>query len=491
MKIKFSMREALDDDMLLGRVMRGPSWSAWKTLLIASRGEPLTASERKVFFKLTQRARSSRQPVSELGLIAGRRGGKSRALSVLATYLGGLIDYRDVLAPGETAMVLCIAPDQRQASIILNYCEAAFDQSPILRKLVKNKTSDTIELTNRISIEVRAASFRRLRGPTYAAVLLDEAAFLYSDESANPDVEIVRAVRPGLMTTGGPLVVSSSPYARRGELHSMHEKYYSKPDPHVLVAQGSTYDFNPRADKRVIERAFSTDPVSAAAEYGGEFRRDVEAFLSKEAVEDVVQTGVREIAPAQGIRYVGFTDPSGGSQDSFTLAVGHRVGPDRCVVDCVREVRPPFSPEGVCKEFATILKSYRIFRVLGDHYAGLWPVEQFSKYGIDYRQASKPKSELYLSLLAAINSQTVELLDNEWLKSQLVGLERRTSRAGRDSIDHGPGQHDDIANAVAGVTHEVLASHRERLPMSIHPPIIITGVAANDEYGYRNLPLRR
>ena len=29
-------------------------------------------------------------------------------------------------------------------------------------------------------------------------------------------------------------------------------------------------------------------------------------------------------------------------------------------------------------------------------------------------------------------------------------LERRTARGGRDSIDHGPGAHDDIANAVAG-----------------------------------------
>jgi hypothetical protein len=30
-------------------------------------------------------------------------------------------------------------------------------------------------------------------------------------------------------------------------------------------------------------------------------------------------------------------------------------------------------------------------------------------------------------------------------------LERRTSRSGKDSIDHAPGGHDDLANAVAGV----------------------------------------
>ena len=32
-----------------------------------------------------------------------------------------------------------------------------------------------------------------------------------------------------------------------------------------------------------------------------------------------------------------------------------------------------------------------------------------------------------------------------------MDLERRTSRGGRDSIDHAPGAHDDLPNAVAGV----------------------------------------
>ena len=34
--------------------------------------------------------------------------------------------------------------------------------------------------------------------------------------------------------------------------------------------------------------------------------------------------------------------------------------------------------------------------------------------------------------------------------TQITSLERRTVRGGRDSIDHAPGAHDDVANAVAG-----------------------------------------
>ena len=41
------------------------------------------------------------------------------------------------------------------------------------------------------------------------------------------------------------------------------------------------------------------------------------------------------------------------------------------------------------------------------------------------------------------------------LIAQICGLERRTARGGRDSIDHAPGSHDDAANAVAGLVAEL------------------------------------
>jgi hypothetical protein len=103
------------------------------------------------------------------------------------------------------------------------------------------------------------------------------------------------------------------------------------------------------------------------------------------------------------------------------------------VLDCVREVRPPFSPESVVSEFATLLSSYRVGAVRGDRYAGEWPREQFRKVGIDYLPADKNKSELYGALLPLLNSRRVDLLDDKKLVAEFVGLERRTAR-GRDNI---------------------------------------------------------
>jgi hypothetical protein len=151
--------------------------------------------------------------------LIGRRGGKGRAASVLAAYLAALVDWSDVLASGERGLVLCIGPDQRQAKITHAYIEGVFNGSPILSGLVANRTADTIELTNNIAIEVRAANFRRLRGVTCVAVIATEAAFWYSNESsANADVEILNAIRPALSTTCGPLITITTPYARRGEV---------------------------------------------------------------------------------------------------------------------------------------------------------------------------------------------------------------------------------------------------------------------------------
>ena len=91
-----------------------------------------------------------------------------------------------------------------------------------------------------------------------------------------------------------------------------------------------------------------------------EFRTDVESFVSREVVEACVSPGCFERAPVSGISYFGFVDPSGGSSDAMTLAIGHRDG-ERAVLDAIRERKPPFSPDDVVIEFAALLKCATAF----------------------------------------------------------------------------------------------------------------------------------
>ncbi len=80
----------------------------------------------------------------------------------------------------------------------------------------------------------------------------------------------------------------------------------------------------------------------------------------------------------------------------------------------------------------------------------------FRKLGVAYQVCETPKSDLYQRLLPSLNSGQVELLDHPRLLAQLSNLERRTARGGRDSIDHPPRAHDDLANAAAGALVDVL-----------------------------------
>ena len=288
-------------------------------------------------------------------------------------------------------------------------------------------------------------------GLTCIAVIASETAFWMTEESGNADVEILNAVRPSLATTGGPLIIITTPYARRGQVWELYRQHFgANGDPLILVAQGTSRDFNPTLSQKVVDRALERDAAAASAEYLAQFRSDLEAFVSRDVVEAAVVAGRHELAPVRGTHhYFAFTDPSGGSSDSMTLAICHREG-ERVVVDCLRERRPPFSPDDVVFEFTATLRSYAIATIKGDRYGGEWPRERFRAHGITYEPAQQTKSDLYRDLLPLLNSARIELLDNPRLTTQLCQLERRSARSGKDSIDHPPGAHDDVANAAAG-----------------------------------------
>jgi hypothetical protein len=442
--------EARKHPAVFGPFFKGDTWQSWEAFAAAIFGLEMDAEALELYRRYTGRQGAPTGPFEEAVLVCGRRAGKSRILATMATYIGTFRDYKPYLAPGERATVSVLASDRRQARTIFRYIEGLLDQVPMLRKMVEEKTSDSLSLTNSVTFEITTASMRTTRGYTYAAALADEAAFWRDESSANPDEEILNAIRPGLGTIPGSiLLIASSPYRKRGALWNAFAEHYGKDDAPVLVWKAGTRDMHPGFPQRIIDKAYADDPEAASAEYGGEFRNDLSDFIGRDIIRACTAAGQYEIAPARGTHPVAFVDPSGGSADSMTLAIAHRDG-DRAILDAVREVKPPFSPEAVVTDFAALLKSYGITRVTGDRYAGEWPRERFRVHGIQYELADQPKSEIYLACVPLLNATRVQLLDLPRLASQFTSLERRTSRSGRDTVDHAPGAHDDLANAVAG-----------------------------------------
>ena len=442
---------ALDDPELFAPHFRGGSWRAWRAFLAALFALPMDDDALALFQAHTGRQDAPTVPFKEAALVIGRRGGKSRVLALIAVFLATFRDYAPHLAPGEVATVAVIAADRRQARSIFRFATGLLKAVPMLAAMVEDETADTITLSNSVVVEIATASFRVTRGYSYAAVLGDEVAFWRSEDSANPDLEILAALRPGMATIpGAVLLIASSPYRKRGALWQAFSRHFGQEQARVLVWQAATLDMNPALDPAIVAEAYEDDPDAAAAEYGAQFRNDLSDFVPRAVVEACTVTGRAENMPVPGLSYVAFVDPAGGTgTDSMTLAVAHREG-ERAVLDAIREVRPPFSPEAVTMEFAALLKTYRVGKVQGDRYAGEWPRERFRVHGIEYALSDAPKSDIYRDALPLLNSGRAELLNLPRLASQLCGLERRTSRSGRDSIDHAPGGHDDVANVAAG-----------------------------------------
>lgn len=461
--------DAIHDPALFrGLFKRGlDSWQNWLVVLKAIFALELTEDDRARFTALTGRATPPTEPVHECWLVVGRRGGKSFIVALIAVFLACFRDYRSCLGPGETGVIMVIATDRKQARVIHRYASALLHAVPMLRAMIVREDAETISLNNAIVLEITTASYRTIRGYTVVAALCDEVAFWRSEDTANPADEILAALRPAMSTIPGALLIGlGTPYRRSGPLYRAHKTYFGVEDAPVLVIQAETRTMNPSVPQAVIDRAMELDPIAAQAEYGAQFRSDVGSFLDLELIERAIEVGRRERPPQPDLQYVAFVDPSGGAHDAFTIAIAHKQRhrpprswqeeqdqhrlPPRVVLDVCRGIAPPFSPESVVTEFCALLKAYRCSQVVGDRYSAEWVRSSFARHGIVYKHSDLSKSDLYLECLPLFAQGGVDLLDVRSLTTQLMGFERRTSRSGKDSVDHPPQGHDDYANAAAG-----------------------------------------
>jgi hypothetical protein len=153
--------------------------------------------------------------------------------------------------------------------------------------------------------------------------------------------------------------------------------------------------------------------------------------------------GRHELPPCESIQYTACCDAT-------------HVEGDHIVIDVVRGIRGG-KPADTVAEYATLLKTYGVHSVRGDLFSGAWVRDDFLKCGIAYEPLEKNKSELYLDFLPILMQGRMELLDDRVMFNQLINLERRTSRIGRDVVCHPSikGATDDRINVVAAVAVEL------------------------------------
>lgn len=429
------------------------TWQSWQTFLKALFALPLIDEEVDLYKKCTGRDTAPTTPFQECWVPAGRRAGKSRIAAFIGVYLATCRNYSQFLARGERATVLVLAADRQQAQVVFRYLRDFLRTNPMLAALIETERSESIDLSNMVTLQVGTSSFRSIRGLTCAAIVCDEIAF-WKDaaDSANPAAEVLRALRPSLLTIPGSLLLAiSSTFAEEGVLYDAVQRHYGVDDSDTLVWRAKSLLMNPTLDRGAIDRAMALDPDSARCEYDAEFRPGQESYISESALRACVVPG-RSVIPANPMfRYEAFVDMSGGMNDSATIAIGHREGV-KVIVDFTNSWPAPHNPNLVVEQMATFAyQAYGIRKVMGDGYGGGFVPGQWERHQVRYLGKAPAKSEIYASFVPLVMAGLVELPDDETLMRELRGLVRRNYAGGKFSIDHMNGRHDDMANSVCGL----------------------------------------
>jgi phage terminase large subunit-like protein len=205
--------------------------------------------------------------------LVGRRSGKSKIAALIGGFEALFGGHEMKLSKGESGMLPIISPTKFQSGIVWRYLRAIFDTPLLSAEMQDARDSDkTMVLRNGLRIVTLAGDWRTVRGPSVVCAILDEVCFHGVEEESRirSDTELVRALRPALLTTQGKLIAISSKYARKGWAYRQWRRQHGanresgtfKKDWTTLVWDTDSLTMNPALNRCEIEAAFRRRPSS-------------------------------------------------------------------------------------------------------------------------------------------------------------------------------------------------------------------------------------
>lgn len=404
----------------------------------------------------------------EAWCIWGRRAGKTDALaSMIVAYEATMGGHEAYVRAGQPAICFQIAQDLRMAKYALHLIKATLDSSPAMAAQVKDVVADRIDLKNGLTIVCIPPTLKSARGYANPVAVLDEVGVWYQDsDSANPDYEIYRAVKPAqAQFPNRKLVGISSPWNKAGLLYQYFEAGTDGERAKVaererfagcLVTHAPTgASGNPRITREFLRIEAARDPRAFEREYLAHFQDSISGFLNPNLLLKAVDSGVVERPPEPDKFYVAAIDPAF-RHDAFTFTVVHTDPAKGIVQDVlVRELPTPGTPVDplyMLTRVAEVCRRYRIYMVHTDQHQMeslryIASTLGLHLEGTDFTGTSK--AEIYGSLQSLVNTQRLRLLDNAEQLKELRSLEKRLLPGGGARISGPRDDYDDIATVVA------------------------------------------
>jgi len=456
------------DPQLIGE----PISPQWATFYKAVEGLPLDADETETFRACTGRETYEPRAYTEATAICGRRSEKTSSAVKYGLWKSLFGGFESRVRHGELLRVPVVCQDMRIAKDVLRTVRTFLRNSPVLVNEIDEDLATEIRLRNGLSFTSYPCTVSAPRGLSCPIAICDELAFWQIETGANPDIEILRALRPAMILFGQErrLLKISTPWQRAGVLYDEFSQRGEKRD--LLVWQASTEYMSPRVSHTDLEKERASDPSYFAREFDALFTDDTEAFLPSGDIDLAVRSGVREIpcSPALKGSYIAAIDASGLSgRDRFTFGISHRAVRGNAGEGIAFDVLRGWQRQAVgivCDEIAALLKAYGLRSVIADQFGFSFLRELLSQRGVEVVQlpfTSRSKPEVFLDLKLALSQGRLQLLDHPESLRELRMLESRRTSGGSFSISAPRGAHDDFATVVALLAHRAKQANSECL----------------------------
>jgi hypothetical protein len=411
---------------------------------------------------------------SRATLCIGRRGAKTSGFSSFVVAYEALCGgHNDRVKKGQDFYLLQVAQDLSTArSNLKQHIIPILEQSKIGAKELQdasgklNVTAEQARLKNGALITV-APPTMKIRGQAIAVCAMDEVAFWPSDhDSAQPDVEVERAVVPAMAQfPNRKLVKTSTPYSKDGLLWRDYQigtsgtklpEYKRGPFKNFLLLHASTLAMqNPVVEESFIQEQFEIDPEAFGREYGAQFSDAVSGFLNPALLREAVGPNIHERAYDSKWFYIAALDPAFRG-DTFAFTIGHYEPVRGFVQDVIREFKPaagvPLNPSWVLDQIVPLCSAYAISTAYSDQHEIHSLAQLAMDRGLFLERvvfSANSKSSIYGNFQQLLNQKRMHLLDHPAQLQELLNLERTLLAQGGVRIAGKRGKHDDLATVCA------------------------------------------
>lgn len=420
-----------------------------------------------------------RRARATIAAVCGGRGGKSYVLIALRLVFGALTRDLKSLAPGQKAVALIIAPNDKLRREVVAYALGAMRSKPELKAMLVlskgKKQDDALDsfgirrpdghlVTFEAGVAARGGYGGRGRSLTDFAQ--DESAFFRDSAFQVNDAEIFKAASPRVLP-GGQSIIASTPWAEAGLLYDLYSVNWGKPST-ALVAHAPTLVMqNNQFTQDIVSREYERDPDNAEREFGAKFMKGgTTLFFEPTAIEaaiDLTITLPRKPLPGETVASGG---DFGFRSDSSALVVNHQgtetiPGADgKPATKTVQrtgeilELRPekgvPLKPSETVGQFAARMKWHGSTYVMADQHYRESIDEHLVDADLAYVPAPNTPADAYMRARAQLRQQALRIPNHARLIQQLKEIRCRPLPGGGMSIVSPrwkAGGHGDIASA--------------------------------------------